>query len=96
MHSLLKSQANLVCLEFPTYKSLEAGGPPFASPPEAYVAHLTHPGEKVSYEGKHGDEVVSGGGLERVAHFHPARTHQAGMDPEGKVRDYISVWRRIV
>lgn len=30
--------ANLICLEFPTQKSGTSGGPPWASPPSAYVS----------------------------------------------------------
>ena len=90
MAELLSPRGSLVCLEFPTYKSVEAGGPPFAAPPEAYLASLSPPGVV------NGQAGASAKGLERVAHFHPARTHQMGMDEEGRVRDYVSVWRHPV
>ncbi|KAK5081279.1 hypothetical protein LTR05_008073 [Lithohypha guttulata] len=100
MPTLLASdpQANLICLEFPTNKPAESGGPPFSSPPKAYMEHLSHPGENVPYNDKGEVRVQplaeSGpGALERVGHWQPANTHQIGKDAEGKVNDNISVWR---
>ncbi|EHY58462.1 hypothetical protein HRR83_007168 [Exophiala dermatitidis] len=91
-------QANLICLEFPTNKPASLGGPPFASPPKAYLEHLSHPGEEVKYDAE--GEVrlnplapSSPGALERVGHWHPADTHQVGKDADGNVLDYIAVWR---
>ena len=89
---------NLICLEFPTHKAPSAGGPPFSSPPEAYMEHLSPPGQKVPYGvdgGVRANPLVEGSpdGLERVAHFKPKTTHQVGMDENGHVTDYIAVWR---
>lgn len=91
-------QANLICLEFPTTKPANAGGPPHSSPPKAYMEHLSHPGEEVPYTSE-GEVKVnpfseSGpGALERVGHWHPGDTHQVGKDAEGNIADYISIWR---
>lgn len=91
-------QANLICLEFPTTKPANAGGPPFSSPPKAYMEHLSHPGEQVPYnaegEVKVNPLAESGpGALERVGHWHPGDTHSVGKDAEGNVADYIAIWR---
>ncbi|MCJ1371224.1 hypothetical protein MMC20_002439 [Loxospora ochrophaea] len=92
---LLNSEpsSNLICIEFPTYKEPSAGGPPFACPPKAYLEHLSHPGEAPSYDDNgHVKENIlrrpSLGGLERVAHWQPERTHEIG-----KGTDWISIWR---
>lgn len=91
-------QANLICLEFPTTKPAESGGPPFSSPPKAYMEHLSHPGEEIPYTDAGEVRVQpfadSGpGALERVGHWHPANTHAIGKTADGDVADYIAVWR---
>jgi hypothetical protein len=91
-------QSNLICLEFPTYKSLSSGGPPFGSSPDAYMAHLSYPSEQIAYDEQghvqlnalHG---ASEGGLVRVAHWQPKRTHEVGKDENGNVRDFVAIWR---
>ncbi|KAH7356592.1 thiol methyltransferase-like protein [Rhexocercosporidium sp. MPI-PUGE-AT-0058] len=95
---LLAPEGRVVCVEFPTYKPPSTGGPPFALPPKVYLAHLTRPGEELPYaedgellESKLGEPSKSG--LVRVAHFQPERTHQIGYDADGKVTDWVSVWR---
>ena len=100
MTELLAShaQANLICLEFPTMKPPSKGGPPFASPPKAYMEHLSHPGEEIDYEQEGSVRMnplrpSSTGGLERVGHWHPADTHNIGKSENGEVEDWISVWR---
>ncbi|RMZ82290.1 hypothetical protein DV738_g1878, partial [Chaetothyriales sp. CBS 135597] len=92
--------ARLICLEFPSQKPPSTGGPPHASPPEAYLAHLSHPGEEVVYdeEGKvkptdSGATPPNPAALERIGHWHPADTNGMGKDESGNVQDYISVWR---
>lgn len=91
-------QANLVCLEFPTNKPADAGGPPFSSPPKAYMEHLSHPGKDIPYN-ENGEVRLrplaesSPGALERIGHWHPADTHAIGKTAEGKVNDYIAIWR---
>ena len=91
---------NLICVEFPTYKDPKSGGPPYATPSKAYIEYLSHPGEEIKL-GEDGHVLtqpsweVSEGGLQRVAHWKPERTHQVGMDEEGRVRDMVSVWRKI-
>lgn len=66
--------SQLICLEFPGTKPASSGGPPFSAPPKAYMEHLSHPGQEISYSA--GGEVnvnpfaaISPGGLERIAHF---------------------------
>jgi hypothetical protein len=103
MSQLLKPppHGNLVCLEFPTYKDASSGGPPFSSPPEVYVAHLSRPGEEIAYAedgSMKGDSLGSLGGasekgLERVGHWTPERTHEVGKDGKGNIRDFVAVWR---
>ncbi|RMD41562.1 hypothetical protein DV735_g3560, partial [Chaetothyriales sp. CBS 134920] len=90
--------ARLVCLEFPSQKPPSAGGPPHASPSEAYLEHLSHPGEEVAYDeaGKVKPNPLAApnpAALERIGHWHPADTHPMGKDESGNVQDYISVWR---
>ncbi len=90
--------SNLICLEFPTYKPLSTGGPPFGSSPEAYMAHLSHPGQQIPYD-EHGHVQITGaeeankGALVRVAHWQPERTHEVGKDENGNVRDFVAIWR---
>lgn len=89
---------NLICLEFPTAKDPTAGGPPFASTPSAYMEHLSHPGQDIAYDGRGHVKLdplreVSPGGLERVAHWQPERTHDVGKDESGQIRDWVSIWR---
>ena len=90
---------NLICVEFPTYKDPLSGGPPYGTPSKAYMEYLSHPGEAIPL-GRDGHVLsnplreVSDGGLERVAHWKPERTHSVGIDEYGNVRDMVSVWRR--
>jgi hypothetical protein len=92
--------SNLICLEFPTYKPLSSGGPPYGSPPDVYVAHLSHPGEQIPY-GEQGQVKTDGpgkaasGALVRIAHWQPKRTHAVGKDENGNIRDFVAIWRHI-
>uniref|UniRef100_A0A8H7TQQ6 Thiol methyltransferase n=1 Tax=Bionectria ochroleuca TaxID=29856 RepID=A0A8H7TQQ6_BIOOC len=90
---------NLICLESPRHKDPLAPGPPFASPSEAYMEHLSHPGEKISYNDKgfvDADPLrePSKAGLGRVAYWQPERTHTVGKDNNGVIHDRVSIWRR--
>jgi hypothetical protein len=90
--------SNLICLEFPTYKALSTGGPPFGSPPETYVAHLSRPGQEIPYDeqGRVQADVADGAAhdaLVRVAHWPPKRTHEVGKDESGNIRDFVAIWR---
>ena len=90
---------NLICLEFPRHKDSLASGPPFSSSSEAYLEHLSHPGEDIPYDDKKlvkSDPLrePSPNGLERVLYWQPARTHQVGKSQDGEVHDRVSVWRR--
>lgn len=83
----------LLCVEFPTYKDPQTGGPPFGLRPETYVEHLSHPGVKLPYDDKgfveeNAIREPTPGVLERIAHWQPERTHEIG-----KGTDWISVWR---
>ena len=94
MSSLLApAPSSLICVEFPTYKDPSTGGPPYALPPEVYLAHLTQPGMKVPYkeDGRVEHNAVDRhdtAGLKRVAHWQPERTHEIG-----KGTDWVSVWQ---
>ncbi|KAJ5679661.1 TPMT family [Penicillium macrosclerotiorum] len=90
---------NLICLEFPRHKDPLAAGPPYASPSEAYVEHLSHPGEEITYNDKglvkqDPLRAPSKNGLERVAYWQPERTHEAGQGKDGAIFDRVSIWRR--
>jgi hypothetical protein len=98
MTQLLASPTGvLVCGEFPTYKAVDAGGPPWALPPKIYMGHLPRPGKDLQYaengslvEDKLGPELKNG--LERVEHFKPERTHAAGII-DGENTDFIGIWK---
>ncbi|KAI0134760.1 S-adenosyl-L-methionine-dependent methyltransferase [Xylariales sp. AK1849] len=96
MVDLLGPDGRLVCLEFPSNKQSWQSGPPWALPPYAYVAYLARPGEDVATD-EHGgvleDKVPQPreGGLKRLLHMKPPRTHAAGMK-DSEVDDCISVW----
>ncbi|KAL4999659.1 thiol methyltransferase [Aspergillus recurvatus] len=92
-------QGNLVCLEFPRHKDPLQPGPPYSSPSEAYIEHLSHPGEDVEYDAKgrcKSDPLrkPSELGLERLVHWQPAKTHDFGTSQDGEVLDRVSIWRR--
>ncbi|KAL4921687.1 S-adenosyl-L-methionine-dependent methyltransferase [Aspergillus aurantiobrunneus] len=92
-------QGNLVCLEFPRHKDPLQHGPPYSAPSEAYMEHLSHPGEEIAYDERgrcKSDPLRESSqlGLERVAHWQPAKTHDFGTSEEGEVLDRVSIWRR--
>ena len=96
MYQLLRlaPDSYLVCVEFPTYKDPSTGGPPFALPPEVYLAHLSRPGKAVPYDDtghlvEMAVEEKDPAAFERIAHWQPDRTHEVG-----KGTDWISVWRQ--
>ena len=87
----------LVCLEWPLRKPLSSGGPPWGLVPEAYVAHLSHPGEEIAYNeaGPVMESVPaepSPDALRQLARIKPTRTFKSGTDESGDVFDFISVW----
>ena len=87
------TRGSLICIEFPTYKDPSMGGPPYALPPEVYLAHLSQPGKDIPYHGNgRVDQSAIGEdnamGLRRVAHWQPTRTHEIG-----KGCDWVSVWQ---
>jgi len=94
---LLAQEGRLVCLEFPTHKPIDSGGPPWALPPRVYAAHLPRPGKVLPY-GEDGDLVESeigepsSNGLKCVEHFKPRRTHEIGTLEDGSIADWIGVW----
>jgi hypothetical protein len=97
MSELLKPDGRLVCLEWPLKKSLSTGGPPWGVSAEAYLAHLSHPGEDIEYD-ENGPAMKSlpktpgKSALRQLARIKPARTHKPGCDEDGNVDDHISVW----
>ncbi|KAI1878726.1 hypothetical protein JX265_002903 [Neoarthrinium moseri] len=101
MVELLAPGGKLVCLEFPAKKPSSEPGPPWAAPPYSYVAYLGRPGQEPVRD-EHGGVVESevqeprqtDGGLKRVLHTTPQRTHAAGTS-DGEIVDRISVWEHI-
>ncbi|KAF2970244.1 hypothetical protein GQX73_g3305 [Xylaria multiplex] len=96
MKTLLSPGGRLVCLEFPSDKKPSEPGPPWAAPPGEYLAYLSNPGAQPrtdEYGGVIAEEMESlaPGGLKRLVHIKPGRTHASGMQ-DGRVQDYISVW----
>ncbi|KAK5992406.1 putative thiol methyltransferase 2 [Cladobotryum mycophilum] len=100
MSQLLAPGGHLICLEFPTGKPLSERGPPWGLWPEVYEALLVAPGEDVKYDDD--GNVASTAcpraphpeALHRICLVKPPRTHQAGTNEDGSVRDFISVWCR--
>ncbi|KAK1688850.1 S-adenosyl-L-methionine-dependent methyltransferase [Colletotrichum godetiae] len=97
------STGRLICLEFPSGKPLSQPGPPWGLNPDIYLALLTRPGQPFTFSsstqaGDEADVVVvpapseDGAGLKRLALVKPARTHRAGMNEDGSVRDWVHVW----
>ncbi|RAL08099.1 putative thiol methyltransferase [Aspergillus homomorphus CBS 101889] len=91
-------RGNLICLEFPRHKDPAQQGPPWGLSSEAYMEHLSHPGEKIPYDAQGRCKMdplrePSEHGLERVAYWQPARTHEGGKDENGVVQDRVSIWR---
>ncbi|KAJ1326468.1 methyl halide transferase [Microdochium nivale] len=87
------SGGRLVCLEFPSTKSPDEPGPPWAMPPHVYVEYLTGAGGEGEGRGEGSSEPPghASGGLRRLVHGKPTTTHAAGMQ-DGRVIDCISVW----
>ncbi|KAG6015193.1 hypothetical protein E4U41_004669, partial [Claviceps citrina] len=99
---LLRPHGHLICLEFPTGKPLSEGGPPWGLTPEVYEALLSAPGEQITYRDEGDGGVVEvpapasphPRALHRLSIMKPVRTHGAGTNEDGTVRDLISVWTR--
>ncbi|KAI1429148.1 S-adenosyl-L-methionine-dependent methyltransferase [Xylaria sp. FL1777] len=96
MKSLLGPGGRLVCLEFPSEKKSGEPGPPWAAPPTEYLGYLSNPGAQPrtdEYGGVIAEQMqaLAPGGLRRLVHIRPKRTHMSGMK-DGRVQDYISVW----
>ena len=93
---LLSAEGRIVCIEFPTYKPANSGGPPWALPPKIYMAHLSRPGVELPYseDGELEEKLggVSQDHLVRLEHFQPERSHQISYTAEGKVTDWIGIW----
>ena len=99
MSELLSPKGHLVCLEFPSGKALSLQGPPWGLNPEVYEMLLAHPGEDLSYNDdgtviQTTDDKPKEGALHRISLIKPARTHKAGTNEDGTVKDFISVWSR--
>jgi len=95
---LLAPTGRLVCLEFPAAKDPSSGGPPWALPPQIYMAHLSRPGQELPYsedghllEDQVGEPAKDG--LRRIQHFQPKRTHPVSVDANGNVTDWVSIWK---
>ncbi|KAL7926243.1 S-adenosyl-L-methionine-dependent methyltransferase [Trichoderma austrokoningii] len=100
MSQLLAPSGQLICLEYPSGKPLSLQGPPWGVWPEVYEALLANPGEPVEYtdDGNVKPSTTPRqphpDALHRVCLVKPRRTHQAGLNEDGTVRDFISVWSR--
>jgi methyl halide transferase len=99
MAELLASDGRLVCLEFPSGKPLSTSGPPWGVVPEVYTALLSRPGDNIEYDSNGGvverPEIrVHALALRRLSLLRPTRTHPAGIDQNGHITDFISVWGR--
>ncbi|KAE8390519.1 putative thiol methyltransferase [Aspergillus alliaceus] len=83
----------LICIEFPTYKELSTGGPPWGASPVMYMAHLSYPGVELRYDQEGAPiiplEVDGAKGLMRTEHWKPKRSHKMGQGT-----DWVSVWKR--
>lgn len=49
--------------------------------------------EWIEKQRKAGKGKGIGTGFARFEHYKPERTHDAGLDEEGKVRDWVGLWR---
>ena len=83
MSQLLSNDGRLVCLEWPLGKPPSENGPPWGVTAEAYELHLSHPV---------GETEAPGNALIRLNRIKPDRTHKAGINDEGQIFDFISVW----
>ncbi|KAM0287526.1 hypothetical protein ACHAQH_000480 [Verticillium albo-atrum] len=95
MASLLSPDGGrLVCLEFPSGKPLTQAGPPWGLTNETYLALLARPGEEPTTAPDGGINLPEPrpGGLRRLELVKPARTHKAGENEDGTVRDWLHVW----
>ncbi|KAF2846223.1 S-adenosyl-L-methionine-dependent methyltransferase [Plenodomus tracheiphilus IPT5] len=86
----------LICIEFPTHKPANSGGPPWACPPTVHAELLKRPGEEITYD-ENGvvvatDRPEAENALVKIAHYTPRRTHTVGVI-DGIVRDCVSMWR---
>lgn len=94
---LLSPTGIAVCVEWPSLKSVKTGGPPWALPPKVYLSHLSRPGQELPYDFddllEHMLGPESKDGLECVWRVQPKRTHAAGIDGNGRVTDWLSLWR---
>ncbi|KAM0333069.1 hypothetical protein ACHAQA_001727 [Verticillium albo-atrum] len=95
MASLLRPDGGrLVCLEFPSGKPLTEAGPPWGLSADTYLALLARPGEEPTNapDGSVNVPEPRSGGLRRLELVKPARTHKAGTNEDGTVRDWLHVW----
>ncbi|KAI9740845.1 MAG: hypothetical protein M1818_004450 [Claussenomyces sp. TS43310] len=97
---LLEPTGRVICLEWPSVKPAKTGGPPWSLPPKVYLSHLPRPGQELPYdeddllENELGPEPDDG--LECIWRIQPTKTHAAGVGKDGKVTDWLSIWRHKV
>ncbi|KOS21624.1 putative thiol methyltransferase 2 [Escovopsis weberi] len=100
MSRLLAPGGHLICLEYPVGKPISLQGPPWGLWPEVYEALLGAPGKDIRYndDGTVASDSCPGAphpeALHRICLVKPRRTHKAGTNEDGTVRDFISVWCR--
>lgn len=93
----------LLCVEFPTYKEPNTGGPPWALPSKVYMAHLGKPGAHIEYDADsrvvinaedeakvEKGEAIADDGMLRIAHWKAEKTHEIG-----KGTDHIAIWKLV-
>ncbi|KAH7325963.1 S-adenosyl-L-methionine-dependent methyltransferase [Stachybotrys elegans] len=99
MSELITPTGRLICLEYPSGRPLTELGPAWGVWPEVYEALLSAPGDPVEYN-QDGTPIGTPSpkprddALHRLSLIKPRRTHKAGTNEDGSVRDFISVWSR--
>lgn len=89
---LAHTTGRLVCLEFPSGKPLAELGPPWGLTSDIYLALLAQPGKDIPSSGEI-PPIDPSTGLIRLERIKPTRTHKAGTNEDGSVRDWLHVWK---
>jgi methyl halide transferase len=91
---LARHTGRLVCLEFPSGKPPAELGPPWGLTSDIYLALLAQPGQDIPTDiNASSISVDPAKGLTRLERIKPVRTHKAGTDDDGSVRDWLHVWK---
>ncbi|KAH7358099.1 thiopurine S-methyltransferase family protein [Plectosphaerella cucumerina] len=97
MSSLLAHHTGrLVCLEFPSGKPPAELGPPWGLTSDIYIALLAQPGQDIPPDVDASSVSIDPAkGLTRLERIKPVRTHKAGTNDDGSVRDWLHVWQHV-